>query len=445
MLKAPALTLVLSVALTLPAPAAAPGDGSIPIPPATARLTTADVTTWSLDPNASTGAAAESVSDDPVVRGRYLATAGNCVDCHTNAGGAPFAGGRPIVTPFGTIYSSNITPDPETGLGGVGADQFYRAMHEGVGHRGEPLYPAFPYPYFTRLTRQDADAIHAYLATVAPVRQAKPPNRLPFPVNLRAILLLWKALFFHPATFAPDPAQSAARNRGAYLVTGPGHCGACHTPKNLLGADENRRALQGGRIDDWAAVSLAGDLGDGLGSWSQDDVVQFLRTGRNARASASGSMTEVIYFSTSRLSDADLAAIAVYLKSLPPSGRGPPLGAPSPAALAAGAAVYADACSGCHRANGEGQPGTFPPLQGNAQLQAHDPTTVIRIILEGARATPTPGRPTPLAMPAFGFKLTDQQVADVATYARASWGNAAAPVSAAQVDGLRRRLARADD
>jgi mono/diheme cytochrome c family protein len=418
------------------------GGGGVAIPPADAQLSTADVTAWSLSPDAAAAAAAaDAASADPVAHGRYLATAGDCVDCHTNPGGAPFAGARPLPTPFGgAIYSANITPDPATGIGRVSADRFYRAMHAGVGHAGEPLYPVFPYPYFTHLSRRDSDDLRAYLMSLPPVDQAKPPNRLPFPLNIRAVMYLWNALFFRQGAFAPDPGKSDEWNRGAYLVTGAGHCGGCHTPKNFLAADKPHHPLQGATLDNWAAANLVGDLRDGLGAWSRADIVEFLRTGRNARASASGNMTEVVYYSTSRMSDADLGAIATYLKDQPPSGHSP-AGAPADAAaMSAGQAVFVDTCAACHRSSGQGEPDYFPPLGGDAVLQSRDPATVLRIILQGARATPTPARPTPLAMPAFGWKLTDQEIADVATYIRASWGNAAAPVPASKVAALRRRL-----
>jgi mono/diheme cytochrome c family protein len=414
------------------------GGGGVAIPPASDALPTADSPTWGPPGTAAPGAA-DALSADPVARGRYLATAGDCAACHTRVGGAAYAGGRPINTPIGVIFSSNITPDPATGLGAWTADAFFRAVHKGIGQGGRPLYPAFPYPYFAHLTRADSDGLFAYLKTLRPVTETPPPNKLPFPVNLRFLMWIWDALFFRPATLVADPARSAAWNRGAYLVQGPGHCGACHTPKNFLGADRSSRALQGGRIDNWAAVNLAGDVRDGLGDWSKDDIAEYLRTGRNARTAASGSMTEVIYRSTSRLSDADLAAIATYLKGLAPSGRTAPL-APSGTPMLAGEAIFLDSCAACHRADGEGAPRLFPPLRGDAALQGTDATTVVRIILGGSRAVPTPGAPTPLTMPSYADKLSDPEIASVATYVRNTWGNAAPRVTASQVAALRRRL-----
>jgi mono/diheme cytochrome c family protein len=439
---------VLAAALAALAGAASPqispdpGGAGVPIGPAKASLPTADVAAWSLSPeDAARQAATDEASNDPVARGRYLAAVGDCEDCHTNPGAAPYSGARPIKTSFGVIYSSNITPDRQTGIGAWSSDQFYRAVHFGVRNDGARLYPAFPYTSFTHVSRADADDLRAYLGSLTPVRQVQPPNRFPFPLNLRGVMAVWDWLFFKPAPpFQPDPAQSAAWNRGAYLVQGLGHCSACHTPRNFLGAERGRRAFEGGKLDDWAAPNLTGEPASGLGSWSRDQLVAYLRTGRNDLATASGSMTDVIYFSTSRMSEADLAAVATYLKSIRAGGAAAASRAPDPAAMRAGAAIFVDACAACHRSEGRGAPGFFPPLPHDASVQGKDPTTIIRIILDGTRSAPTPGRPTPLAMPSFGWKLDDEEVASVATYIRNSWGNAAPPVTGSQVRRLRRHL-----
>ena len=433
-----AISALAGAAATAP-PVEDPGGGGLPIPRATAQDPIADLTAWGPPGDAAPRAAADALSPDPVARGRYLVDAGDCRACHTNPGGAPFAGARPIGTPFGVIYSSNITPDPKTGIGAWSADQFYAALHTGVRPDGARLYPAFPYPHFTHMPCADVDALRAYLATVPPVTQVKPPNRLPFPLNLRVVMRIWNALYFRPGVFQPDPARSQEWNRGAYLVLGPGHCGACHTPMNLLGAEKSKAAFEGGTLDDWVALNLTDHPRDGLASWSQDDLVEYLRTGRNARATASGSMGEVVYQSTSRMSAPDLAAIATYLKALPGAGPTPVATAPDAATLRAGEAIYVDTCAACHRADGEGAPRLFPPLKGAAAVQSKDSTTVVRIILGGARSVPTPGRPTPLAMPSFAWKLNDQQIASVATYVRETWGNASPAVSATQVASLRRK------
>ena len=426
----------------VPQGAANPGGGAIGLPPANDDDITADVAAWGPPADAAAPPdAAGQFSDDPVARGKYLVDAGDCQACHTRAGGSPFAGARGIRTPFGIIYSANITPDVKTGIGSWSEADFYRAMHNGIAHGGKNLYPAFPYTYFTRMSRPDVDAVWAYLRTLPPTYQVKPANKLPFPLNVRPLMAIWNALFFRPREFRPNPAMSAEWNRGAYLVSGPGHCGGCHTPKNLLLADRNGHALQGATLNDWVALDLTEDPRKGLASWSNGDVVEFLRSGRNARAAASGAMQEVIYYSTSRMSDSDLAAIATYLKQLPPRRRMKGFAPPSEEAIRAGAAIYADTCSACHGDNGEGQPRTFPPLAGDASVQARDPTTIVRIILAGSRSVPTPAAPTPLAMPPFDWKLDDKEVAAVATYVRNAWGNAAPEVESAKVAKLRRRYA----
>jgi mono/diheme cytochrome c family protein len=380
----------------------------------------------------------EQLSFGQIERGRYLATAGDCEACHTAPGGKPFAGGRAIPTPFGTIYSANITPDRESGIGAWSDDQFYRALHKGIAADGSHLYPAFPYPWYTKVTREDADALKAFLSSLEPIRNSPPPNKLDWPLNDRVVMKGWNELFFHEGTFKPDSQKSPQWNRGAYLVEGLGHCGACHTPTNVLGAAKTGSALHGGTLQDWFAPNLTGDVRSGLGSWSINEITTFLKTGRNSRTVAYGPMSEVIAFSTSKLNDDDLKAIATYLKDVP-KGDGSEDNAKKPeeAALKAGRALYVDNCSGCHQTNGEGVPAMFPRLQGNNTVQDRDPTTIIRLILNGAHAATTDTRPTQVSMPAFDWKLSDQQVADLATYVRSAWGNSAASVPASKVKDLR--------
>lgn len=375
-----------------------------------------------------------------VARGRYLTIASDCAACHTPQGAAPFSGGLGLHTPFGTIYSPNLTSDVQTGIGAWTNDQFWRAMHEGIGNHGEHLYPAFPYPSFTRVTRADSDAILAYLKTIPPVHSAPVRNALPFPFNIRALMIGWNLLFFRPARFQPAPNQSAEYNRGAYLVETLGHCGACHTPKNMLGADKKGQDYQGGKLEAWYAPNLTSEARTGLGGWSRSDLVEFLRTGRNVRAQAGGSMAEVISDSTSLMSDADLNAIAIYLKSLQAAGASGSVRDADKRALTAGRAVYEDACSACHRMGGEGVPRFFPKLAGHPDVQSRDPNNLVRVILEGARTAPSSTRPTPLSMPSYAWKLNDQEIADVATYVRQSWGNRADPVGEHSVTTLRQRL-----
>lgn len=372
-------------------------------------------------------------------RGRALTTAGDCVACHTADKGQPFAGGRAIETPFGTIYSPNITPDRETGIGAWSDQDFYKAVHEGIGPSGRHLYPAFPYPYFTKMTRDDVLAIRAYLATLPPVKNTRPAADFAWPLSERFLLTGWNWLFFDEGTFRPDPQKDARWNRGAYLVQGLGHCGACHTAKNVAGGDDTSAALEGGVLQGWFAPNITADSRAGIGSWSDQDIVEYLRTGRNAHSGATGLMSEVVTNSTSKMSDEDLRAIAAYLKDRPGHPETPsPLG--NSPTMTAGRAIYRDSCSACHRADGKGVPLMFSPLAHSALLQSKDPTTVIRLVLEGARTVPTDARPTTSAMPAYGWKLDDGQVAAVLTYARNQWGNAAAAVTAAEVQSVRADL-----
>jgi mono/diheme cytochrome c family protein len=376
---------------------------------------------------------------DLVRRGRYLAIAGDCVSCHTRVGGQPFAGGLGMKTPFGVIYSPNLTSDNTTGIGGWTADQFYSALHKGVAPGGKYLYPALPYPHFTMIDRADTDAILAFLKTVPAVSYTSPANRLPFPLNIRLAMIGWNAVNFRPHDFTPDPARSASWNRGAYLVEGPGHCGACHTPKDLLGAERGAEALGGATLDNFVAPNLRGDLRTGLGRWSNADIAEYLHTGRNAHSNAAGQMAEVVTYSTSLLPDADLEAIATYLKSLPAIGASEPAPAEQ-AAMNAGGAVFEDACTACHLEGGKGQARMFPPLAGSAAVQQTDASGVIRFILAGARTGPTLSRPSFQSMPSFAWQLSDQEVADVATYVRNSWGNHAAPVQVDKVSKVRSQL-----
>jgi mono/diheme cytochrome c family protein len=387
-------------------------------------------------------AGGEDLSFGAVERGRYLTAAGDCQACHTVEGGKAFAGGRPIPTPFGTIYSANITPDQKSGIGSWSNDQFYRALHQGIAANGENLYPAFPYPWYTKLTRQDADDIKAFLDSLDPVRNDPPPNKLDWPLNYRLVMKGWNELFFKEGTFQSDSNKSPEWNRGAYLVEGLGHCGACHTPTNVLGASQKKAALHGGTLQDWYAPNLTGDVRSGLGSWTVDDITSFLKTGRNSRTTAYGAMSEVIEFSTSKLSDNDLKAIAAYLKDIPPdtSNADKSSGNVDANVVNAGKAIYVDNCSACHQMKGEGVRGMFPPLKGDANVQDRDPTTTIRVILNGAHAATTAAKPTQLSMPAFDWKLSNEQIADLATYIRNAWSNSAGAVSQSKVEELRKSV-----
>src|SRR5450631_4422168 len=374
-----------------------------------------------------------------LARGQYLAAAGDCMSCHLREGGEPFAGGLGLKTPFGVIYSSNITSDPRTGIGAWTSDQFYHAMHDGKGVHGENLYPAFPYPWFRRASRADDDAIFAYLKTTPAVDYTPPRNQLPFPLNIRSLVGSWNLLFLNTHDFQTDPSRSGEWNRGAYLVNGLGHCGGCHTPKNTFGADKSRQDLHGGNLDNWVAPDLTSNTRTGLGRWNIEDIAEFLGSGRNAHAAAGGAMAEVISYSTSLMSDADRRAIAVYLKSQPAS-PGVASSAPEPGAMRRGAEIYSDACASCHFDNGIGQSRLFPPLGKDAMLQQPDPTGLEHLILAGTRVGVSASRPSPLGMPSFAWKLTDQEIADVSTFIRNTWGNHAASVPVSEVAELRKKL-----
>lgn len=387
-----------------------------------------------------TPAAGQSAKFSDLQAGKALVAAGDCAACHTADHGKPFAGGRPLETPFGTIYSSNITPDKSTGIGNWTSDQFYRAMHEGISPGHENLYPAFPYPWFTKVRRSDVDAIFSYLQSLPAVRQSKPDNRIPWPLSQRKMMVGWNTLYFKKGTFQPDPKMSAEWNRGAYLVEGLGHCGACHSPRNVLGAAKKSRRFEGETTESWFAPDLNGDERTGLGRWSKDDIVSFLKTGHSGKTVAYGPMAQVVSDSTSKLSDSDLASIATYLKSLPPAKKESIPRRPASALMQAGEAIYRDNCSACHKADGSGVGGMFPALRNDAMLQAARPETAIRLVLEGGHSVAVPGNFTAVGMPAFGWKLSDAQVAAVLSYLRNSLGNAASPVTEGQVRSVQNRL-----
>ena len=383
-------------------------------------------------------------SFDRIERGRYLVMLGDCSACHTAPGGAPFAGGLALQTPFGKLVASNITPDPDTGIGNMTNGEFLAVLHEGRGHNGKRLYPAMPYPAYTRMTDDDVLAMRAYLATVAPARNRVVSNQLPFPLNIRLAMVFWNALNFTPGRYQPNPQKSAEWNRGAYIVEGAAHCSACHTPKTFLGGDQNDAALTGATLQGWFAPDITNDPRKGIGGWSKDDLVQYLKTGTNKWTLASGPMAEAVSHSTSRMADDDINAIATYLKD---SGANVSSARPQPVAdtdnaMRAGAAIYKDSCAACHKDSGEGEVRLFPRLAGSALVQSDDPTTLARVVLQGTRAVSTASAPTGPAMPAFDWRLNDAQVAAVLSYVRNNWGNAAAPISARAVASQRKALRR---
>ncbi len=380
-----------------------------------------------------------------IERGRYLAVTSDCASCHTVPGGKPFAGGRPIETPFGNIVAPNITPDLATGIGAWSEEAFDAAVRKGVRPNGARLYPAMPYNAYTKLSRDDVRAIRAYLNSVDPVHNAVIANTLPFPFSIRATMLIWDALYFKAGEFKPDPAKSAAWNRGAFLVDGPAHCGACHTPKTFLGGDRTDLYLQGSYLQGWSAPDITNDRRTGLGNWSVDDIAGYLKTGHNGITAATGPMAEAVSLSTSHMTDEDTQAIATYLKSLPgKDSSNTPLSADS-ATMSAGNAIYRDQCSACHGIEGKGVARLFPSVAASSMVRSNDPTTAIRIVLRGARSVATNSEPTAPGMPSYGWQLDDGQVAAVLNYIRNSWGGAAPAIDAKDVGRVRSDTASRPD
>ena len=359
---------------------------------------------------------------DLIAKGKYLATAGDCIACHTAPGGKPFAGGLGMQTPFGTIYTPNLTPDKATGIGAWSDDDFYKAVHEGIGHRGEYLYPVFPFPWYTKVKKEDVLAIKAYLFSIPPETAPQKPLGFMFPFNIREALLTWRTAFFKPSTFVPDPAKSEEINRGAYLVEGLGHCGECHNHNNLLGASDWSGKLKGGEISGWYAPNITSDGKEGVGSWNTDEIVQYLHEGSApGRGIAVGPMMETIHDSLQYLNDADLHAMAAYLKSFSKAETYKPLDVQQVDAASAGANAYLSNCASCHGVDGKGIKGVIPALAGNGLVAAGGPQNVIRVVVGGL-----PAADGYAPMPAAGADLSDQAVADIVNYVRTAWGNAAA-------------------
>lgn len=398
------------------------------------------VLAWPREQLAPSSPAAWAATPDNLSRGAYLARAGDCMACHTARGGAQYAGGRTLDTPFGAIATPNITPDATTGIGSWSADDFWRALHNGKSRDGRLLYPAFPYPSYTKVSRADADALYAFLRSLPPVKQANSAHQLRFPYNTQAALAGWRLLYFKPAVFAAKPAQSAQWNRGAYLVEGLGHCSACHAARNFAGA--SAATLEGGLIPtiNWYAPSLTANAEAGLGSWAVPDIVELLHTGVSPRATVFGPMAEVVERSLQHLSEPDITAMAVYLKSLPaaPVERAAAVDtAQLQPVLEQGKKLYDSHCIDCHGENGKGAPPAYPPLAGNRALTMPSAVNPIRIVLNGGFAPGTAGNPRPYGMPPYSHVMNDTEVAAVVTYLRNSWGNQAAPVPAREVNRYR--------
>ncbi|TFY96943.1 cytochrome c [Ramlibacter rhizophilus] len=376
-----------------------------------------------------------------VERGAYLARAGNCMACHTARGGAPYAGGRGIDTPFGTVYAGNLTP-ARTGLGGWTGDDFWQALHHGRSPGGRLLYPAFPYPNYTQVTRADADALFAYLQSLPAVERENTPHTLQWPVSTQAALRAWRALYFRPGVHQDDPARSAEWNRGAYLVRGLGHCSACHSTRNALGASD-LMDLSGGMIpmQSWYAPSLAAPAEAGVADWPTQRIVELLGTGRTTGASTMGPMAEVVLHSTQHLSRADLEAMATFLRGLPPERHAAPAAKPASSAVTQrGAALYREHCAQCHGEQGQGVEGAYPPLAGNRAVTLPVTANLVQAVIYGGFPPSTQGNPRPFGMPPFALELDDAEVAAVLSYIRGAWGNAAGGVS--ELDVAQQRSTR---
>jgi mono/diheme cytochrome c family protein len=403
-----------------------------------------------MPPDRQTGEApqpATPASTDAVTRGRELVLLGGCQSCHTARGGAPFAGGRAIPTRFGVFYAPNITPDATTGLGTWREADFWRALHNGVSKSGSLLYPTFPYTNYTRVSRRDADAMYAYLRTLAPVRQANRSHQLAFPYNHRLLLAAWRWLFFRPGVYQADPAQNAEWNRGAYLVQGLAHCSACHEARNALGATRAESGPTGGLVLDWYAPSLLSPRQAGVQHWSDAEVVTLLKTGlvgtQTVKASTVGPMAEVVAVSMQYVPDHELHAMTTYLKSLPVSESPQEATAPRvpivlpPAERAAGEQLYKKNCASCHGDHGEGRDPAAPPLAGNRGVTMESAVNPIRLILFGGYPPGTTGNPRPFGMPPYSLTLSDEQIAEVLNYVRTSWGNGANPIRGEEVSANR--------
>lgn len=395
-----------------------------------------------------------------IARGEYLARASNCVACHSLPDGKAFAGGLEMATPLGNIYATNITPDPETGIGNYTLEEFDAAVRLGVAPDGRRLYPAMPYPSYAKITPEDIKAMYDYFMNAVPaVNETPPPNKIPWPLNIRWPLMFWNLLFFDDAVYEPDPDRSAAWNRGAYLVQGMGHCGACHTPRGLAfnekGYDESDSDfLAGAFLDNWYASDLTQSNRAGLGRWSQEEIAEYMKTGRNVHSTAFGTMDEVIINSTQYLTDEDLDAMAEYLVSLPaahddgewvydestvtllrsPERRKEP-----------GALLFVQQCESCHVDTGFGYPPYLPPMAGNPPLMDPNPASLINITLNGSSRLIVDGTPDAYRMPGYRTMLNDQQIADIVTFIRKGWGNNASPVTAAEVAELRALTDLAED
>lgn len=357
-----------------------------------------------------------------IARGEYLARAGDCAACHTAPGGQPFAGGLAFRLPFGTIYAPNITPDRETGIGAWSDADFVRALHRGIGRNGENLYPAFPYPSYALLSTDDVLAIRAYLATLPPVHAAAPANTLSFPFDQRYLMRAWNLLYLPNHRWTPDAAKDAERNRGEYLVEALGHCGDCHTPRNIMMGLDQARKFAGTEQVGWFAYNLTGDSESGLGRWSDAALAQYLGTGHaDGRGPASGPMAEVVEHSLRYLTADDIRAMVSYLRSVPAQRGGPAAAQPGVPAGGnpLGARIFAQACMGCHLPNGTGRQSAWAALQGSHTTADPSATNLVQVLVRGTRIETGQGL---MFMHPFTGAYSDQELSSLANYVIAQFG-----------------------
>jgi alcohol dehydrogenase (quinone), cytochrome c subunit len=395
-----------------------------------------------------------AISPADIKKGEYLARVGDCVSCHTAPHGKDFAGGLPMLTPVGAIYTTNITPDPETGIGKYTESDFAKALRRGVAKDGHHLYPAMPYPSYAKVSDTDIHYLYLYFKHgVKPVRQANKASEIPWPLNYRFPLAIWNAFFLDKETYKPDPDKDANWNRGAYLVQGLGHCGACHTPRGLAFQEkglthESGKFLSGETLEGWSATNLRGDHNTGLGRWSESDIVVYLKSGANQHSSAFGTMTPVINNSTEGMTLEDLTAMSSYLKTIKGSddkGQKPYKYDPS-ATLAqfkepekySGAKLYQQYCAACHSQNGQGVAPYLSPLAGNPAVMDPDPSSLINVILNGSPQLKPQGVAAPYNMPKFRHILNDTEVAQLVTFMQKGWNHNLDATDAKQVAKIRK-------
>jgi mono/diheme cytochrome c family protein len=398
-------------------------------------------------------AQAARAAEAPADQGEYVARAANCISCHSIPDAPPFSGGLKMATPLGAIYTTNITPDPDTGIGRYTLEDFDRAVRAGVAKDGHRLYPAMPYPSYAKLSADDIQALyHFFMTSVRPAKVPNKPTEIKSPLNWRWPLAIWNIAFGNSQRYQNDPKHDAAWNRGAYLVQGAGHCGACHTPRGMFFneqgyTEDDGKFLMGAPLDNWSASNLRSDANTGLGRWSHADLVGFLKNGHNGFGTAFGTMTDVINYSTQYLTDADVEAMATYLESLPPAREGKsepyrydPASAQkltSEQLESGGAVLYWQHCMACHQPDGKGFAPYLPPIGGNPTVLDPSAASVINVVLNGSRAVVVDGVPDAYRMPEYRVLLTDQQIADVVGYVRSAWGNRAAAVAASDVAQMR--------